>query len=88
MKSYRERPPKTARKARQIWDILSKAGIIIIELWFNPNCWYKVPSVVGNAWGWWGVNYYKGFQDKMRQTKMFIPGDINNPEELIKWLLS
>lgn len=61
MKIYKDRP--TPRKARKIWDyITKKRGKSPLALWKNPNCWQR-PSVVGNAWGWWvaefGVNDYE-----------------------------
>ena len=72
-----ERPPKTAKKARKIWDAFVEAGVRIIELWFNPNCWCKRPPIVGNAWGWWGVRYR---HSGGIQVTMFLP---QNPLEII-----
>lgn len=71
MRIYENRP--TARAARKAWDHYTKRfWKEPKKLWFNPNCWQKMPGVVGNAWGWWGAEFPDG------RTEMELPGNIKD----------
>jgi hypothetical protein len=53
---YKTRP--TPKRARRVWDYAQKKyGKTPVFLIKNPNCWQAGTSVVGNAWGWWYVEF-------------------------------